>query len=221
METQKDQFNTWVCTSPVATSARSATVFVAKLPVRTVQMVPSPEALDMGRNRLRLPSVPAGLKRTADRIRSAPPFGLPKREGRPERTSRRTGGVARSQFDPPQGGTGARAQLHGRWRDRSPLRIAECTDGPASPVFVPLSAALPEVRLNGLPGALAEVSRHRCDGGGRRVLGAAPTGDFGAAKAGEYPSRKRTPVFREATCLAAPLCDASASVPVPARFDHP
>ena len=37
----------------------------------------------------------------------------------------------------------------------------------------------------------------------------------------EYPSHKRTPVFGEATCLAAPLCDASASASVLARLDHP
>ena len=44
---------------------------------------------------------------------------------------------------------------------------------------------------------------------------------FSHPNVAEYPSRKRTPVFREATCLAAPLCDASASAPVLARFDHP
>ena len=134
--------------------------------------------------RLRCPNrSPAGLKPIAGGIRNMPPFGLPKRDGRPERTSRRTGGVARSQFDPPQGGTGVHGQRHGRWRDRSPLRLPECMDGPASPVFVPPPAALREVRLNGSPGALAEVSRHRCDGGGRRVPDAAPKAVSDAANA--------------------------------------
>ncbi len=62
-------------------------------------------------------------------------------------------------------------------------------DGPASPVFIRPPAALREVRLNGFPGALAEVSRHRCDGGGRRVPDAAPKGGSDAAYVGQpaYP----------------------------------
>ena len=132
---------------------------------------------------------PTGLKPFADGIRNMPPLGLPKREGRPERTSRRTGGVARSQVDPPQGGTGAHGQRHGRWRDHSPLRIPDCMDGQASPAFVRPPAVLREVRLNGSPRALAEVSRYRRDGGGRRVPDAAPTGGSDAAYVGQpaYP----------------------------------
>ena len=49
-------------------------------------------------------------------------------------------------------------------------------DGPASLVSVPPPAALREVSLNGFPGALAEVRRHRVGGGVRRVPDAAPTG---------------------------------------------
>ena len=106
-----------------------------------------------------------------------PPFGSPKGEGRHDQASRRrTGGVASSQVDPPQGGTDAHARRHGRWRDRSPLRLVECMDGPAPPAFVRPPAAPREVRLNGFPGALAEVPRHRFGGGGCRVRGAAPTG---------------------------------------------
>ena len=62
-------------------------------------------------------------------------------------------------------------------------------DDPASPASVPPPAELREVRLNGFLGALADVPRHRIDGGGRRVPDAAPTGLFGAAKAGQqaYP----------------------------------
>ena len=193
METPKQQFNTRICTSPVDTSASSATVFVVRLPIRTMRTVPSPEALDMGRNRLRLPSVPAGLKPFDDGIRNMLPFGIPKRDGQHERTSRNTGGVASSQVDPLQGGTGARAQLHGCWRDRSPLRLPECVDGPAPPVSVRPPAAPREVRLNGFPGRVAEVPRHRFDGGGRRIPGAAPTGVFGAAKVREpaYPRYNR------------------------------
>ena len=188
METPKHQFNTRICTSPVDTSATSATAFVVKLPVRIAGTVPSPEALDMGRNRLRLPSAAAGLKPFADGIRSAPPFGLPKCEGQHERTSRSTGGVASSQVDPPQGGTGARAQRHRRLRDRSPHRPS--SDG---------QPCLREGRLNGFPGALAKVFRHRI-GGGRRVPDAVPAGSFCAANGREPAYPRYNPGAGEGRC---------------------
>lgn len=65
------------------------------------------------------------------------------------------------------------------WRDHPPHRLPEYMDGPASPVSVPPPAALPEVRLNGFLGALAEVLRHRVGGARRRVPAAASTGVFG------------------------------------------
>jgi hypothetical protein len=189
MERPKHRTDTRVCTSPMDTSARADMAFVVKLPIRTVRTVPPPEALDMGRDRPRLPSVPTtGLKPMADETRKAPPFGSPKGEGRHDQSSKRsTGGVASSQVDPPQGGT--HAQRHGRGRDRSPLRLLECMDGPASPVSVLPRAALREVRLNGSPGALAEVPWHRIGGRGRRVPDAPPTGGSDAAYFGQpaYP----------------------------------
>ena len=155
-------------------------------------------ALDIGADQRRQLQCPmAGLKPTADGIRNARPFGSPKREGRPERTSRNTGGVASSQLDPPQCGTGASAQRHGRWRDRSPLRLPECMDGPASPVSAPPPAAPREVRLNGFPGVLAEVPRHRCDDGGRRVPDAAPKGGSVAA----YVAKPAYPPWPHSVCL--------------------
>ena len=48
--------------------------------------------------------------------------------------------------------------------------------GPALQAFVRPPDAPREVRLNGFPRALAEVRRHRVDGGVRRVPDAAPTG---------------------------------------------
>ena len=144
--------------------------------------------------RLHCPSrAPIGLKPTAEEIRSTPPFGSPKREGRPERTSRNTGGAASSQVDPPRGGTGGRVHRQRCWRDRSPLRLPECMDGPASPVSVPPPAALREVRLNGFPGALAEVLLHGVGGCVHRVADAAPTGVSDATKVGEpaYPRYNR------------------------------
>ena len=173
METPKHQFNTRICTSPVDTSATSATVSVVKLPVRTARTDPSPEALDMGRNRPRLPSAAAGLKPFADGIRNAPPFGLPKCEGQHERTRRSTGGVASSQVDPPPR------------RNRCPCPSTSALAGSfAASVYVPPPAALREVRLNGFPGALAEVPRHRI-GGHRRVPEAVPTGSSSVANVGE------------------------------------
>ena len=228
METPKHQFNTRIRTPPVDTSAPSATVFVVKLPIRTTRKVPSPEALDTGWNRLRPPSVAAGLKPSAGGVRNVSPFGLPKREGQHERTSRNTGGVASSQVDPPQGGTGARAQLHGRWRDRSPLRLPECMDGPASPVSVPPPAALREVRLSGFPGPGAEVLLQGVGSCGRRVPDAARTGDFGAAKAGEPAYPGYNPGAGEGRCpfdprqTRAPLDGAGGGVaPLPPVAERP
>jgi len=132
----------------------------------------------------------AGLKPMRDETRKMPPFGSPKDEGQHDQASRRsTGGIASSQVDPPQGGTGANAQRHGRWRDRSPLRLPECLDGPAPPAFVRPPAAPRGVRLNGFPGAPTDVPRHRFGGGGCRVRDAAPTAVFGASKVGQpaYP----------------------------------
>jgi len=84
-----------------------------------------------------------------------------------------------------------------------------------------LASIPPFNRSNGFAEALVGVLSHLVGGGRYRVPDAVPTSFSDTRFVAQYPSRKRTPVFREATCLAAPLCDASASVPVPARFDHP
>ena len=111
-----------------------------------------------------------------DETRRMPPFGSPTREGQHERTRRRNGGVASSQVDPPHGGTGVRVQRHRRWPGLTPLRLPECVDTPPPLASAPPTAALREVRLNGFPGALAEVLLHGVGGGVRRVPDAAPTG---------------------------------------------
>ena len=131
------------------------------------------------------PSPTDGLKPIADGIRRVLPFGLPKGEEQHDRTRRNTGGDARSQVDPPHGGTGARAQRQGRGRDQSPLRFRGYVDGPASLATIPPLAALREARLNGFPGALAGVLRHRVVGARRRVSDTSATGLSDAAKAGE------------------------------------
>ena len=165
METPKHQFNTRVCTSLGDTAAPSPTAFVMKPPIRTLGTVPPPKVPEMGADRLRRPSSPtAGLKPIAEGIRRVPPFGSPKREGQHEQTRRSTGGVARSQIDPPQGGTGARVHRHRRWRDHSPLRLPGCMDGPAS---------------------LASVPPHRMGAGWRRLRDTSAAGLADAANAGE------------------------------------
>ena len=141
-------------------------------------------------DRLRRPSSPpAGMKPIADVIRRVPPFGSPKREGQHEQTRRNTGGDARSQIDPPHGGTGARAHRQGRWRDRSPLRLRGYMDGPASLATIPPLASLREARLNGFPGALAVVLRHCIGGSRRRVSDTSAMGLSDACLGGEpaYP----------------------------------
>ena len=141
---------------------------------------------EMGADRLRRPSSPTdGLKPIADGIRRVPPFGSPKGEGQRDQTRRNTGGDARSQLDPPHGGTGARAHRQARWRDRSPLRLRGYMDGPASLATIPPLAALREARLNRLPGALAVVRRHCIGGSRRRVSDTSPTGLSDATKVGE------------------------------------
>ena len=153
-----------------------------KPPIQTLRSQPrgTPER---SVDRIRGPSFPvAGLKPFAGGMRRVMPFGSPKRDGQHDQTRRNTGGVASSQVDPPQGGTSAHAQQHGRWRDRSPLRLPERMDSPVPLAFVRPPAATREVRLNGFPGALADVLRHRVVGARRRVPGRGAQGVFGAAK---------------------------------------
>ena len=100
----------------------------------------------------------------ADGIRRMPSFGSPKREGQHERTRRSTGGVARSQFDPRQGGIGARVHRHRRLRHRSP----HWPPSDRQPLLL-------EVRLSGFPEALAEVLGHRVGAGRRHLWDTSPT----------------------------------------------
>ena len=142
------------------------TAFLMKLPIWSSRRVPPPRPAEIRADRHRQPSSPmAGLKPLADGTRKMSPFGSPKGAGRHQRTSRNTGGIARSQVDPPQGGTGARVHRLRRLRSRSPHRSPSDRD-----------PRLREGCLNGLPEAFAVVLRQRVGGGGRRVPEAAPTG---------------------------------------------
>ena len=114
---------------------------------------------------------PAGLKPIADQIRRMSPFGSPKRGrvARPNETKRRRRRVV--QVDPPYGGTDARVHRPGRWRGSVAAPASGYMDGPASRASIPAADRASRGPLNGFPGALAGVLRHRIGGGRRRPLG--------------------------------------------------
>ena len=101
-------------------------------------------------------------------------------------------------------------------------------DGPAPSAFVRPPAAPREVRLNGFPEALAEVLRHRVGDRGHRVPDPAPTGVFGAAKAGKpaYPgynpgAGEGLRPFDPQLARAPVDCAGGGVVPVPPLAAHP
>ena len=170
---------------------------------------------------LRSPSPMAGLKPMTDETRKMPPFGSPKGEGQHDQASRRsTGGIASSQVDPPQGGTGARARRHGRGRGRSPRRLPECLDGPAPLAFVRPPAAPREMRLNGFLGSLVGVARCRVGGGLRRPWDRSPQGMSDATKVGQYPCQAEA-VFRCRDLPRGVSRDGLVAVSASPRLDHP
>ena len=116
------------------------------------------------------------------------PFGSPKREGQHDQTRRATGGDARSQVDPPHGGTDRQALLRGRWLDQSPLRLPRYMDGPASLASRLTGECASRGLLNGFPEALAGVLRCRVGGGQRRPWDRSPTGLSDATKVDKQAS---------------------------------
>ena len=165
---------------------------VMKPPIWTLGTGPHPGATEMGWDRLRPLSYPkAGLKPMADETRRMPPFGSPKRcrtaRASIAATHRRSRKLVRLihpkakplpvSIDIGACGIVRRSCLRSAWTARQ------------SPAFVRPPAAPREVRLNGFPGGLAEVLRHRVGGRGRWVAHAAPTAVFGASKVGQpaYP----------------------------------
>ena len=141
-----------------------------------------------------------------------------------DRTRQFAGGGARSQVDPPRGGSDAHVHRQGRWRAQSALRFRGYMGGPASLAFIPLAPALRAGRLNGFPGALAVVPRHRIAGRRRRVSDTSATRSSHAAKAVKPASQqaskpasihvKRKPFFFVETCLAASLATARLRCPL-------
>ena len=189
METRKHRFSTQVGTSLGEAEAPFPTAFVMKAAGPDLADGPVPETLKVDADRRRSLFPAAGLKPVADGIRNVLPFGFLKGERQHEQTWRNTGGDPRSQVDPPHGGTGARAPRPGRWRDRSPLWLRGHMHGRASLATIPPLAALPEVHLNGLPGAIARARRHCIGGSRRRVSDTSSRGLSDASNEGKpaYP----------------------------------
>ena len=144
--------------------------------------IPSDHSLGGGRP-------PAGLKPVADQIRRMPPFGSPKRGrvARPNDAKRRRRRVV--QVDPPHGGTDARFPRQGRWRGSVAAPASWVHGRPGIAGLHPAGGRASRGPLNGFPGALAGVLRHRIGGGRRRLSETSATGLSDAAKAGEpaYP----------------------------------
>ena len=132
---------------------------------------------------------PAGLKPVADQIRRMPPFGSPKRGrvARPNDAKRRRRHVV--QVDPPHGGTDARFPRQGRWRGSVAAPASWVHGRPGIAGLHPAAGRASRCPVNGFPGALAGVLRHRIGGGRRRLSETSATGLSDAAKAGEpvYP----------------------------------
>ena len=132
---------------------------------------------------------PAGLKPVADQIRRMPPFGSPKRGrvARPNDAKRRRRRVV--QVDPPHGGTDARFPRQGRWRGSVAAPASWVHGRPGIAGLHPAAGRASRGPLNGFPGALAGVLRHRIGGGRRRLSETSATGLSDAAKAGERESQ--------------------------------
>ena len=118
-----------------------------------------------------------------------PPFGSPKRGrvARPNDAKRRRRRVV--QVDPPHGGTDARFPRQGRWRGSVAAPASWVHGRPGIAGLHPTGGRASRGPLNGFPGALAGVLRHRIGGGRRRLSETSATGLSDAAKAGEpaYP----------------------------------
>ena len=149
---------------------------------------------------------PAGLKPVADQIRRMPPFGSPKRGrvARPNDAKRRRRRVV--QVDPPHGGTDARFPRQGRWRGSVAAPASWVHGRPGIAGLHPAAGRASRGPLNGFPGALAGVLRHRIGGGRRRLSETSATGLSDAAKAGEpaYPLGPRFAGPRQGLARGAP-----------------
>ena len=149
---------------------------------------------------------PAGLKPVADQIRRMPPFGSPKRGrvARPNDAKRRRRRVV--QVDPPHGGTDARFPRQGRWRGSVAAPASWVHGRPGIAGLHPAAGRASRGPLNGFPGALTGVLRHRIGGGRRRLSETSATGLSDAAKAGEpaYPLGPRFAGPRQGLTRVAP-----------------
>ena len=144
--------------------------------IRSLGTVPPAKTPEMGADGYRRPSsAPAGLKPAADPIRKVSPFGSPKREGqRPNEAKRGRRRVV--QVDPSHGGTDARVPRRGRWRGSVAAPASRVHGRPGIAGLHPAADRASRGPLNGFPGALAGVLRHRIGGGRRRLSDTSSTG---------------------------------------------
>ena len=110
------------------------------------------------------------------------------------------------QVDPPHGGTDARFPRQGRWRGSVAAPASWVHGRPGIAGLHPAARRASRGPLNGFPGALAGVLRHRIGGGRRRLSETSATGLSDAAKAGEsaYPLGPRFARPRQGLARVAP-----------------
>ena len=135
--------------------------------------------------RLGLECWTAQMKPIADEIRKMSSFGSPKggRVARPNEAKRGRRRVV--QVDPSHGGTDGRVHRHGRWRGSVRAPASRIHGRPGIAGVHPAAGRASRGPLNGFPGALAGVLRHRIGAGRRRLSDTSATGLSDAAKAGE------------------------------------
>ena len=129
------------------------------------------------------------VKPIPGQVRRMLSFGSPKggRVARPNEAKRGRRRVV--QVDPSHGGTDARVPRQGRWRGSVAALASRAHGQPGIVGLHPAASRAPRGWLNGFPGALAGVLRHRIDGSRRRVSDTSATGSLDAAKVREpaYP----------------------------------
>ena len=116
------------------------------------------------------------------------PFGSPKggRVARPNEAKRRRRRVV--QVDPSHGGTDARVPRQGRWRGSVAALASRAHGRPGIVGLHPAASRAPRGWLNGFPGALAGVLRHRIGGSRRRVSDTSATGRWTPLRSGSQPT---------------------------------
>ena len=131
----------------------------------------------------------AKMKPIPGQVRRMSPFGSPKggRAARPNGAKRGRKRVV--QVNPSHDGTDARVPRQVRWRGSVAALASRAHGRPGIVGLDPAASRAPRGWLNGFPGALAGVLRHRIGGSRRRVSDTSAPGSLDAAIVGEpaYP----------------------------------